>query len=307
MAHPAGRAASRENQDNLKDKSTAGQSLALAPSAFCASRLRSLGDRNGPEKTKTMTQPQAISQDSDSPVGRFIALFYGLAAYAAFFVTILYAIGFVSGLAVQKATIDTGTVVPIAEALIVNLLLMSVFAVQHSVMARKQFKQWWTQFVPKSVERSTYVLFSSLALMLLFWQWRPIPAVVWHVDNSQLALAVTGLSLVGWLTVFTSTFLINHFELFGVHQVANNLTGRQMPVPRFRTPFYYKFVRHPIYLGFIIAAIRSGCRCWCLGASRRDRSSGSIGWRHRTRTGAAVIPPMRDRLAETAPRRAAMR
>src|SRR6476659_3479808 len=239
MAHPAGRAASRENQDNLKDKSTAGQSLALAPSAFCASRLRSLRGRNGPEKTKTMTQPQAISQDLDSPVGRFIALLYGLAAYVAFFVTILYAIGFVSGIAVQKATIDTGTVVPIAEALIVNLLLMSVFAVQHSVMARKQFKQWWTQFVPKSVERSTYVL---------FWQWRPMPAVVWQVDNSQVALAVTGLSLVGWLTVFTSTFLINHFELFGVHQVANNLTGRQMPAPRFRTPFYYKFVRHPIYL-----------------------------------------------------------
>ena len=102
-----------------------------------------------------MTQPQAISQDLDSPVGRFIALLYGLAAYVAFFVTILYAIGFVSGIAVQKATIDTGTVVPIAEALIVNLLLMSLFAVQHSVMARKQFKQWWTQFVPKSVERST--------------------------------------------------------------------------------------------------------------------------------------------------------
>ena len=150
-----------------------------------------------------MTQTQAISQDSDSPVGRFIALLYGLAAYVAFFVTILYAIGFVSGLAVPK-TIDTGMVVPIAEAVIVNLFLMSVFAVQHSVMARKQFKQWWTQSVPKSVERSTYVLFSSLALMLLFWQWRPMPAVVWHVDNSQVALAVTGLSLVGWLTVFTA-------------------------------------------------------------------------------------------------------
>jgi protein-S-isoprenylcysteine O-methyltransferase Ste14 len=114
-----------------------------------------------------MTQTQAISQELDSPAGRFIALLYGLAAYVAFFVTILYAIGFVSGLAVPK-TIDTGMVVPIAEAVIVNLFLMSVFAVQHSVMARKQFKQWWTQFVPKSVERSTYVLFSSLALMLLF-------------------------------------------------------------------------------------------------------------------------------------------
>src|SRR6476646_7020352 len=187
-----------------------------------------------------------------NPMSRFIAFLYGLASYVAFFVAILYAIGFLSGLVVPKS-IDTGTAGPIAEAFIINLLLMSVFAVQHSVMARRGFKQWWTQFVPKSVERSTYVLFSSLALIVLFWQWRPIPAVVWQVDNSQVALAVTGLSLVGWLTVFTSTFLINHFELFGVHQVANNLTGRQMPARRFRTPLYYKFVRPPIYLGFIIA------------------------------------------------------
>src|SRR5207342_3638177 len=189
-----------------------------------------------------MTQPQAISQDLDSPVGRFIALLYGLAAYVAFFVTILYAIGFVSGLAVQKATIDTGTVVPIAEALIVNLLLMFVFAVQHSVMARKQFKQWWTRFVPKSVERSTYVLFSSLALALLFWQWRPMSAVVWSIDNPSIATALLGFSLFGWVIVFTSTFLINHFELFGLHQVVNNLAGRPMPAPRFRAPLYYQFV-----------------------------------------------------------------
>ena len=113
------------------------------------------------------------------------------------------------------------------EALIVNLLLMSVFALQHSVMARKPFKQWWTQFVPKSVERSTYVLLSSLALMLLFWQWRPMPAVIWQIDNPQIAMAVLVLSFVGWLTVLTSTFLVNHFELFGLHQVANNLTGRR--------------------------------------------------------------------------------
>jgi methanethiol S-methyltransferase len=185
-------------------------------------------------------------------MGRFIAFLYGLVAYLAFFVTILYAIGFVSGLLVPKS-IDTGTVVPTAEAIIVNLLLMSVFALQHSVMARKPFKRWWTQFVPASVERSTYVLFSSLALVLLFWQWRPIPAPVWHIDNPQIAMAITGLSLFGWVIVFTSTFLINHFELFGLHQVANNLAGRAMPAPRFRTPLYYKFVRHPIYLGFIIA------------------------------------------------------
>jgi protein-S-isoprenylcysteine O-methyltransferase Ste14 len=139
------------------------------------------------------------------------------------------------------------------EALIVNLLLMSLFAVQHSVMARRQFKEWWTQYVPKSVERSTYVLFASLALVVLFWQWRPMPDVMWQVANPSVAMAVTGLSFVGWLLVLTSTFLINHFELFGVHQVVNNLAGRSMSEPRFKTPVLYKVVRHPIYLGFIIA------------------------------------------------------
>src|SRR5712691_8302464 len=169
---------------------------------------------------------------------RAVAFLYGLTAYVIFFVTFLYAIGFVSGLVVPK-TIDTGTVVLMAEAFIVNLLLMSVFAIQHSVMARKPFKQWWTQFVPASVERSTYVLFSSLALVFLFWQWRPMPALVWQIADPRIAMAVTGLSFAGWLIVLTSTFLINHFELFGLHQVANNLAGRSMPVPRFRTPLYY--------------------------------------------------------------------
>ena len=196
---------------------------------------------------------QVISEDAKSnPIARSIALLYGLVAYLIFFVTFLYAVGFVSGLLVPK-TIDTGSVVPMTEALIVNILLMSLFAVQHSVMARKQFKQWWTRLVPKSIERSTYVLFSSLVLVLLFWQWRPIPTVVWQINDPQIAMTITGLSFVGWLIVLTSTFLINHFELFGLHQVANNLAGRPMPAPRFRTPLYYQFVRHPIYLGFIIA------------------------------------------------------
>ncbi len=185
-------------------------------------------------------------------MGKFIALLYGLAAYLVFFFAFLYAIGFVEGLWVPK-TIDTGTVVPMTEALIVNLLLMSLFAVQHSVMARRQFKEWWTQYVPKSVERSTYVLFASLALVVLFWQWRPMPDVMWQVANPSAAMAITGLSFVGWLLVLTSTFLINHFELFGVHQVVNNLAGRSMSEPRFKTPVLYKVVRHPIYLGFIIA------------------------------------------------------
>ena len=184
-------------------------------------------------------------------MGKFMAFLYGLVAYLAFAVTIVYAIGFVTGLVVPK-TIDSGAVVPLTEAIVVNLMLMSLFAVQHSVMARPQFKKWWTQFVPVAVERSTFVLLSSLALLLLFWQWRPIPAVVWQVSNPQVATSLLGLGLLGWLLVFISTFLINHFELFGLHQVANHLAGKPMPAMRFRTPLLYNLVRHPIYLGFII-------------------------------------------------------
>ena len=185
-------------------------------------------------------------------MGRLIGFLYGLVAYLVFFVTILYAIGFVTGLAVPK-TLDNGIAGEPIESIIVNLLLMSLFAVQHSVMARPQFKKWWTQFVPQPIERSTYVLFASLALLLLFWQWRPMPAVLWQVSNQQIAGALLTLGLIGWVVVFTSTFLINHFELFGLHQVANNLAGKPMPAMHFRTPLLYNLVRHPIYLGFLVA------------------------------------------------------
>jgi len=185
-------------------------------------------------------------------MGRIIALLYGIFAYLAFLSTVLYAIGFVGGFVVPKA-IDDGAVAPIAQALVINALLMSLFAIQHSVMARPRFKQWWTRFVPKSIERTTYVLLASLVLLLLFWQWCPIPVVVWQIEQPQIAAAVTALSFLGWLIAFGSTFLINHFELFGLHQVANNLSGRPMPTPRFRAPLLYGLVRHPLYLGFIIA------------------------------------------------------
>ena len=199
-----------------------------------------------------MTQVQSIRQEvSATRTQKIIALLYGIIAYTAFFVTILYAIGFVMDMAVPKS-IDTGIRTSSAEALVVNVVLLSLFAIQHNVMARKRFKEWWTQYVPKPVERSTYVLLASLCLMLLFWQWRPMPAIVWQVEDPDVAVAIATISLIGWTIVFTSTFLINHFELFGLQQVTANLAGRDMPAPQFRTPMYYKLVRHPIYLGFII-------------------------------------------------------
>lgn len=200
-----------------------------------------------------MSQVHTFGPDfSGTRLFKLIAFLYGMASYLVFFVTILYAIGFVMGLVVPK-TIDTGTDTSTIEAVVVNLLLMSLFAVQHSVMARKGFKAWWTQYVPKPIERSTYVLAASACLLLLFWQWRPIPAVVWQVVDPDLAVAVALLSLLGWVLVFISTFLINHFELFGLSQVVNHLVDKQVAPPRFRTPLLYKFVRHPLYLGFIIA------------------------------------------------------
>ena len=185
-------------------------------------------------------------------MNRFIALLYGFTSYLIFAVTFLYAVGFVTDLFVPK-TIDSGTAAPLAEALIVNLLLMSLFAVQHSVMARQGFKRWWTQFVPKPVERSTYVLFASSVLILLFWQWRPMPEIVWQAGNAEFALALQALGLLGWMIVLVSTFLISHFELFGLHQVVINLAGKKMPEPRFKAPALYKVLRHPIYFGFIVA------------------------------------------------------
>jgi methanethiol S-methyltransferase len=183
---------------------------------------------------------------------KFVVLIYGLVSYALFAVSLLYAVGFVGGFAVPK-TINSGDVAPLPEAIVNNLRLLSLFAIQHSVMARNSFKAWWTRYVPASVERSTYVLFASLTLDLLFWQWQAIPIVIWRIDQPQIAIVISSLSLGGWLIVLTSTFLINHFELFGVCQVVDNLSGKASPAPRFRTPFLYNVVRHPIYLGFLIA------------------------------------------------------
>ena len=185
-------------------------------------------------------------------MGRVLGFLYGIAAYLLFFGAFLYAIGFVAGVAVPK-TIDNGAATPLGAAIVIDLVLLSAFAMQHSIMARFGFKRWWTKFVSPAVERTTYVLAATLLLILLMWQWRPIPAIVWHVENATAATVILAIAALGWGIVLLSTFLINHFELFGLHQVANNLTGKPMPEQRFRTPFLYKLVRHPIYLGFIIA------------------------------------------------------
>lgn len=183
---------------------------------------------------------------------RLVGFLYGIAVYLFFFATFIYAIGFVSGIGVPK-TIDSGETGPVWAALVLDLALMSLFAIQHSVMARRGFKRWWTQYVSPAVERSTYVLAATLALALMMWQWRPLPAVLWHVADANAAGVLYALEATGWAIVLTSTFLINHFELFGLHQVTNNLAGRPMPAPQFKTPLFYKAVRHPIYLGFIVA------------------------------------------------------
>lgn len=182
------------------------------------------------------------------------AALYGLFAYLFFLATFAYSIGFVANVPLLPKTIDSGDAVPLAEALIVNALLLGSFAVQHSVMARRSFKRWWTRVVPEWVERSTFVLAATAVLALLMWQWRPIATpLVWHVTDPGLRTLLYAVCGLGWAVLLISTFLINHFELFGLHQVWLKWTGRSAPAPDFRTPLFYRHVRHPIYLGFVIA------------------------------------------------------
>jgi protein-S-isoprenylcysteine O-methyltransferase Ste14 len=183
-------------------------------------------------------------------MGRTLAFVYGAISYVVFFLTFLYAIGFVGNVFVPKSIDHGGAASPFWSALLVNAALLGVFAVQHSAMARPAFKAWWTKIVPKEIERSTYVLLSSLALVLLFWQWRPMTGVLWGVENAAARLALLALFAAGWLLVLLSTFIINHFDLFGLRQVY--LYHDYTPV-EFKVSAFYKFVRHPLLLGFIIA------------------------------------------------------
>ena len=184
----------------------------------------------------------------------FFGILYALVVYLFFLGTFVYAIGFVGNLPALPKTIDSGAAGPLVEAVVVDLALLSVFAVQHSVMARRGFKRWWTRVVPESVERATFVLAASAALALLLWQWRPIAEpVLWSVQDPIGRGVLQAVFWAGWAILLIATYLINHFELFGLRQPWARLLGREIPAPVFRTPLFYRHVRHPIYTGFVLA------------------------------------------------------
>jgi len=182
---------------------------------------------------------------------RLLILFYAIVSYAVFFVSSLYAMGFVGNYFVAKS-IDTGGAANVSEAIVVDLMLLGLFAIQHSIMARPVFKRWFAGIIPEACQRSTYVLLSSLILLLLFWQWQPIPIQVWQIGGIA-ARFLTGVYWLGWLIAFASTFMIDHFDLSGLRQAYFALRGAKDPGQSFKTPLLYKIVRHPLMLGFLLA------------------------------------------------------
>ena len=183
---------------------------------------------------------------------KLIILFYSLLAYLSGVVALLYVIGFIENFVVPKS-IDSGSETDFGRALIINLILIILFALQHSVMARPAFKKWWVRIIGIAIERSTYILFTSLALFLLCWQWQPMPMIIWKIENDTVVMILTGIYFSGWLIVFLSTFMINHFEMFGLKQAFENFAGRYPGVATFKMNFFYTIVRHPIMLGLLIA------------------------------------------------------
>jgi protein-S-isoprenylcysteine O-methyltransferase Ste14 len=186
-------------------------------------------------------------------MSRAAALLFAIACYAIFFATFLYLVVFVGDFQFARMTVDSGPQSPPATAAVIDLALIALFGLQHSVMARQGFKRWWMQIVAPPIERSVYVLSASIVLMILFFNWHPIDTIVWNVANPFARDAIWLLFWAGWLTVLLSTFLINHFELFGLQQAWFHLRGRAAEPPKFRQPFFYKWVRHPLYLGFFLA------------------------------------------------------
>jgi protein-S-isoprenylcysteine O-methyltransferase Ste14 len=185
-------------------------------------------------------------------LGPTLCLFYGIVAYVAFLGTFLYAIGFFENI-ITPTSIDSGRQGPYGEAVLINLSLLGLFGVQHSIMARSWFKSWWTTIIPKSIERSTFVLITSIILGLMFWQWRPMAGIVWQADAAALRAILTVLSLLGWLVVLYATFIIDHFDLFGLRQVYLHWRGRDYTPPRFVEGSLYGVVRHPLMTGFLMA------------------------------------------------------
>jgi protein-S-isoprenylcysteine O-methyltransferase Ste14 len=181
-----------------------------------------------------------------------LAVLYGTVVYVLFLGSFIYAIGFVGNLGVPRSLDGPAMVGPL-EAVLINLALLGAFAVQHSVMARKSFKAWWTRFVPPHVERSTFVLFASLLLFALCWYWQPIEGEIWSVKDPIAVTVIQVIFWLGWGVLLLATFLINHFELFGLRQVVAKFMGAAVPEQEFRTPMLYKHVRHPIYVGFIMS------------------------------------------------------
>jgi len=183
---------------------------------------------------------------------RFMTIGYGVVAYALFLATFVYLVGFVGNIGVPRS-VDDGLTAPTGQAVLANVLLLGVFAVQHSVMARPAFKRWWTRLVPVSIERSTYVVLSNAALVLLYWQWRTMPAVIWDVRQPAGRLVLWALFWLGWAIALASTFMINHFDLFGLRQVYLAWRGKPHSDIAFRARLLYRLVRHPLMLGFVVA------------------------------------------------------